>query len=204
MQSSRSRARVASSRRSSTSTRSSRCCSSPCPARSARARRSGEAKSTKAKASKDKDASGKERDRAAVSISKPDAASDKGASGKRASKSKDKEPPEYEFSSDEAEVDVYDGELVVLDGFVREAILLEMPIFPLCSESCPGIRPASPEVVDGGAEPPLDPRLAPLRALRAGLAGSASGPRGSGESTEDQRAASGHADAPHEKKTKKE
>lgn len=68
---------------------------------------------------------------------------------------KDKEP-EYEFSSEEADVDTYDGETVVLDGFVREAILLEMPSFPLCSEACPGIRPAAP---DGAveAEPPPAP-----------------------------------------------
>jgi uncharacterized protein len=136
--------------------------------------------------------------------SKAETGSDKGAAGKRAGKGKEKELPEYEFSSDEADLDVYDGETVVLDGFVRETILLEMPIFPLCSEACPGIRPASPEVVDGGVAPTLDPRLAPLRALRVGLAGSASGPRGSGESTEDQGAVTGKAGAPHEKKTKKE
>lgn len=162
-----------------------------------------QAKRAEAKASKAakaaKEAGGK-------APSKSEAGSDKGAAGKRASKGKggEKELPEYEFASDEADLDVYDGEMVVLDGFVREAILLEMPIFPLCSESCPGIRPASPEAVDGGDTPTLDPRLAPLRALRAGLAGSASGPRGSGESTKDQRAASGNPDAPHEKKTKKE
>jgi uncharacterized protein len=51
--------------------------------------------------------------------------------------------PEYEFSSEEADVDEYDGETVILDPFVREAILLELPNFPLCSESCPGISHAS-------------------------------------------------------------
>jgi uncharacterized protein len=51
-------------------------------------------------------------------------------------------PDEYEFASEEAEIDEYDGERVVLDPFVREAILLELPSFPLCSEACPGIAPS--------------------------------------------------------------
>ena len=41
-------------------------------------------------------------------------------------------------------MDHYDGETVVLDPFVREAILLEVPNFPLCSEDCAGIQPAAP------------------------------------------------------------
>lgn len=46
---------------------------------------------------------------------------------------------EYEFSAEEAEIDTFDGETVILDGFVREALLLEIPQFPLCSEDCAGI-----------------------------------------------------------------
>lgn len=65
--------------------------------------------------------------------------------------------PEYEFSAEEADHDLYDGETVVLDGFVREALLLEVPNFPLCSEDCPGIG-AVPEVSSdetaGGAPAP--------------------------------------------------
>jgi len=63
---------------------------------------------------------------------------------------------------DETEVDTYDGEEVVLDRFLREAILLESPTFPLCSEACEGIRPAS-ESVRGDAS--TDPRLLPLLEL---------------------------------------
>jgi uncharacterized protein len=74
---------------------------------------------------------------------------------------------EYEFASEEADQDTYDGETAVLDPFLREAILLEVPNFPLCSEACPGIRPAPSAPM---AEPALDPRLAPLEALRAKLA----------------------------------
>ncbi|MDC3957132.1 YceD family protein [Polyangium jinanense] len=135
--------------------------------------------------------------RAAAQAKKAAGGSTKTETGKKAPK--EKELPEYEFSSEEAEVDIYDGETVVLDGFIREAILLEMPIFPLCSEACPGIRPASPEADEGGAEPPIDPRLAPLGALRAALA--KSGSRGPND---DQGAATGSADASQQKKTKKE
>jgi uncharacterized protein len=78
---------------------------------------------------------------------------------------------EYEFSSDEADEDVYDGETVVLDPFLREAILLEIPNFPLCSDACPGIRPAAaePPAEASAEDKPADPRLAPLGALRAKL-----------------------------------
>jgi DUF177 domain-containing protein len=69
-----------------------------------------------------------------------------------------------EFSGDEADVDAYEGDEVVLDRFVREAILLESPTFPLCSEACEGIRPASESAPSpGGAV--TDPRLLPLLEL---------------------------------------
>jgi uncharacterized protein len=71
---------------------------------------------------------------------------------------------ETDFDADEADVDTYEGEEVVLDRFVREAILLESPIFPLCSEACEGIRPASDSApVSEGAV--TDPRLLPLLEL---------------------------------------
>ncbi len=79
-----------------------------------------------------------------------------------------KDEEEYEFSSGEADEDTYDGETVVLDPFVREAILLEVPNFPLCSEGCPGIRPAAAAAPPEPA-PRVDPRLAPLGAHREKL-----------------------------------
>ncbi|HMI87489.1 MAG TPA: DUF177 domain-containing protein [Polyangiaceae bacterium] len=80
--------------------------------------------------------------------------------GKPASKSDD----ETEFDADDVDNDTYNGEEVVLDRFVREAILLESPIFPLCSEACKGIRPASDSApgLEGGV---TDPRLLPLLEL---------------------------------------
>lgn len=74
--------------------------------------------------------------------------------------------PEYEFSSEEAEVDEYDGERVVLDAFVREALLLELPSFPLCSETCPGIDDAPSVGHVPAAEPSSSGRSNPFEALR--------------------------------------
>ena len=83
-------------------------------------------------------------------------------------------------ASDEGEVDVqldemnrdyYSGSEVVLDSMVREYLLLEVPMKPLCSEGCEGIavpehvRP--PEGVFGDAAP--DARLAPLLKLKEEL-----------------------------------
>jgi len=76
--------------------------------------------------------------------------------------------PEYEFTSEEADLDTYDGDTVVLDSFVREAILLELPNFPLCSEACAGIAPGREAPVEF-SRPSVDPRLAPLGALRGRL-----------------------------------
>ncbi len=88
-----------------------------------------------------------------------------GGNGKAPAKT---EEEEYEFTSEEADFDLYDGETIVLDPFVREAILLEVPNFPLCSDACPGIRPADVERAEPA--PAIDPRLAPLNALRERLA----------------------------------
>ena len=65
---------------------------------------------------------------------------------------------------EEADLDTYAGDEVVLDRFVREAILLESPTFPLCSEACEGIRPAS-ESAPSTNEAVTDPRLLPLLEL---------------------------------------
>jgi DUF177 domain-containing protein len=74
-------------------------------------------------------------------------------------------PPsdEEELTADQADVMPYDGETVVLDDFVRDELLLGVPMIPLCSESCPGIRPqTSPE----SASKAIDPRLSPLLRLK--------------------------------------
>jgi uncharacterized protein len=83
---------------------------------------------------------------------------------KRGAERGGEEEGEGEFSPDEADLDTYEGDEVVLDRFVREAILLESPIFPLCSDACEGIRPAS-ESVSLTGQTVTDPRLLPLLEL---------------------------------------
>lgn len=74
---------------------------------------------------------------------------------------------EYEFSAADADMLPYDGETVVLDDLVRDELLLETPMIPLCSEDCPGMTP-SPQVQapEDGAETRIDPRLLPLLQLK--------------------------------------
>ena len=67
---------------------------------------------------------------------------------------------ERELTDEEADTLPFDGETVVLDDLVRDELVLEIPMIPLCSEACPGMSPA-PEVERAG-EKPIDPRLAPL------------------------------------------
>ena len=72
-------------------------------------------------------------------------------------------PDEYEFTSDEADTLPYDGDTVVLDDLVRDELLLEIPMIPLCSEDCPGIANPPQGPTDPPGERPVDPRLAVLK-----------------------------------------
>lgn len=67
---------------------------------------------------------------------------------------------ERELTDEEADTLPFEGETVVLDDLVRDELLLEIPMIPLCSEACPGMSPGP--VPAKGAEKPIDPRLAPL------------------------------------------
>lgn len=71
---------------------------------------------------------------------------------------------EYELASGEADTLPFDGETVVLDDLVRDEVLLEIPMIPLCSEACPGMSaaPGAPAEEPRG----VDPRLAPLLAFQ--------------------------------------
>jgi uncharacterized protein len=81
---------------------------------------------------------------------------------------------ELEFDSDEDGEDLsreeFSGHEIALDGLIREYLVLESPMQPLCSADCQGIavpkhvRP--PEDVFGPADGKVDPRLAPLLRLR--------------------------------------
>jgi uncharacterized protein len=67
---------------------------------------------------------------------------------------------ELEFSGDEAEIETYEGDHVDLDPLIRDALLLEVPQFPLCTEDCQGMRPPPDDA--GPSAGGVDPRLAPL------------------------------------------
>jgi uncharacterized protein len=72
---------------------------------------------------------------------------------------------DVEISAEEAAEDVYSGTEIVLDGFVREHIILDLPMVPLRSDlreqDKPAI-PAPPVDVMSDAGKRIDPRLAPL------------------------------------------
>ncbi len=68
--------------------------------------------------------------------------------------------------------DTFDGHEVALDGFVREFLLLELPMFPRRSDLPTGDAAANPPLPAGsqaGGEKPLDPRLSPLAELKSRL-----------------------------------
>ena len=67
---------------------------------------------------------------------------------------------EDELTDEEADTLSFEGETVTLDDLVRDELLLEIPMIPLCSEACPGMSPA-PDPERAG-DKPIDPRLAPL------------------------------------------
>jgi uncharacterized protein len=81
---------------------------------------------------------------------------------------------DLEGDGEEADVLPYDGDTVVLDHLVRDELLLAIPMIPLCSEQCPGIRQPSQEhppkdqerPAEAGLATEIDPRLAPLLKLK--------------------------------------
>ncbi len=89
----------------------------------------------------------------------------------RKERSREDEDDELSISPDEADIVAYDGDTVVLDDLVRDELVLETPMIPLCSEDCPGISPGPHGSVgfDEPGEKPLDPRLAPLLRLKKRL-----------------------------------
>lgn len=81
-----------------------------------------------------------------------------------------------ELTSADAAQDVFEGEQIVLDAFLREFILLELPMFPVRQDlpslpvearaSAP-VDPAGKDAKDSAADAaPIDPRLAPLVELK--------------------------------------
>ena len=75
----------------------------------------------------------------------------------------------YERSpADDAETYPLDGDQLDLEPMIRDAVLLALPLAPLCEEGCAGPAPEAHPVVteDHPAAPVDDPRWAALRELR--------------------------------------
>lgn len=81
------------------------------------------------------------------------------------------EAAEVEVRLDETARDYYGGTEIILDSMVREHLLLEVPMKPLCAEDCEGIAVPThvqpPNDVFGASAP--DPRFAPLLKLKEEL-----------------------------------
>lgn len=73
-----------------------------------------------------------------------------------------------QLSAEQAARDEYEGDTVILDAFVREHLLLELPLFPVRSD----LPLEPPPATDAPPDEPgdaVDPRLAPLAALASQL-----------------------------------
>jgi uncharacterized metal-binding protein YceD (DUF177 family) len=81
---------------------------------------------------------------------------------------RDQDDPE--LSLEQAAEDVYHGDEIVLDDFLREFIVLEIPPYPRRSD-LPSAeeRLSSRPLAESPQEKPIDPRLLPLLDLRARL-----------------------------------
>ncbi len=69
---------------------------------------------------------------------------------------------EEELTPDDLKREWYQGETIMLDNLIFDAIILELPMNPKCGESCPGL-PVETDTSFGQA---IDPRLAPLSKFR--------------------------------------
>jgi len=85
---------------------------------------------------------------------------------KRPAKPKKRKEEEPELTSEDVAADTYKGEEIVLDGFVREFILLEIPPYPRRSDlPSPEESISSRPLAGASEERPIDPRLAPLAGI---------------------------------------
>jgi uncharacterized protein len=88
-------------------------------------------------------------------------ASEVGARGGRRGEDED-----AELALEDLDVVPYSGETIALDEIVRDELVLELPIVPLCSEDCAGISPPPAPEGEASGEAGIDPRLLPLLRLK--------------------------------------
>lgn len=76
---------------------------------------------------------------------------------------------DVQLDADELDVDYYDGVALDLRPLLAEQLLLALPMKPLCRQDCRGLCPQCGIDLNEQScdcEPPVDPRLADLAALR--------------------------------------
>jgi uncharacterized protein len=72
--------------------------------------------------------------------------------------------PEQQEVLAETDTIAFDGETLVLDELVRDELLLGIPMIPLCSEACPGIRHEVGSRLLDGIDSSLQPLMKPTKA----------------------------------------
>ncbi len=77
---------------------------------------------------------------------------------------------EHELTDEELALNYYRDDEIDVDDFIREQLIVSMPIKPLCRVECPGICPMCGkdlnEGVCGCKKEEIDSRLSPLRRLK--------------------------------------
>ncbi|MEW6585621.1 MAG: DUF177 domain-containing protein [Nitrospirota bacterium] len=75
----------------------------------------------------------------------------------------------YEIAADELDMDFYTGDELDLSNLINEQTVLNVPMKPLCTETCKGICPRCGQDLNLGscncAGRATDPRLEPLKKL---------------------------------------
>ncbi len=83
----------------------------------------------------------------------------------------EEELDDVELTPEDLEKEWFDGETVILDELLFDALMLDLPMNPRCGETCPGIPAGescsgNPADTSQSEEKEIDPRLAPLASLR--------------------------------------
>jgi uncharacterized protein len=82
---------------------------------------------------------------------------------------RDDEDEGPEIAEEDLDVFPFDGERIDLEPVFREQFVLAVPFAPLCAETCKGLCPQcgiDRNTASCTCEPPIDPRLAPLKGLK--------------------------------------
>ena len=78
----------------------------------------------------------------------------------------------YQPDPEDADAPVLDGDLIALEGLLRDAVVLALPLNPVCDPDCPGLCPGCgarlAEVGPDHHHDEIDPRWAALSALTSG------------------------------------